>query len=250
MADRNPPGTRCGDSPASQGKAWRHGGIMISMPAVLDHVFICTAIGAPAAGKLRQLGLQEGSPNWHPGQGTACRRFFFHNAMLELVWVENETEARSEQTRDTRLWERWSGTGRATSPFGILLRPEPPSWNKCPFDSWDYQPKTMPGLSLQIATATGIEEPMWCYMEGGRPYAEAPPERRQPMDHPGGFREITGVRIVGPSLPETSVTQAMARENVIALGIGAEHLLQLQFDDGKRGGRTDLRPDLPLICIW
>lgn len=55
----------------------------------LDHVFIWTAAGAPEADLLRDFGLTEGPPNVHPGQGTANRRFFFHNAMLELLWVHD-----------------------------------------------------------------------------------------------------------------------------------------------------------------
>src|SRR6266436_5673418 len=96
------------------GIEWRKGrstGNIVQMSAVVDHVFICTAAGAPAADHLRQFGLAEGSPNQHPGQGTACRRFFFRNAMLELLWVEDAAAARSEQTRRTRLWERCSETG-------------------------------------------------------------------------------------------------------------------------------------------
>jgi hypothetical protein len=58
-----------------------------------DHMFICTAVDAPEADLLVAFGLTEGAPNSHPGQGTACRRFFFRNAMLELVWVHNESEA-------------------------------------------------------------------------------------------------------------------------------------------------------------
>src|SRR3954468_18678174 len=99
------------------------------MPATVDHVFICTAAGAPAARALREFGLVEGSPNRHPGQGTANRRFFFRNAMLELLWVEDAAEAQSEQTRDTRLWQRWSAPGPDVSPFGIILRPESESRN-------------------------------------------------------------------------------------------------------------------------
>src|SRR5450755_422213 len=91
---------------------------IVQMPAVVDHVFICTTMGAPAADRLRQFGLVEGSPNQHPGQGTACRRFFFRNAMLELLWVAAVAEVQSDQTCRTRLWERWSG---AASPFGIIL---------------------------------------------------------------------------------------------------------------------------------
>src|SRR5262245_28310620 len=78
------------------------------MTLEVDHVFICTSPFAPEADRLVQFGLTEGMPNQHPGQGTACRRFFFRNAYLELVWVENAAEARSSLVRRTGLWERWS----------------------------------------------------------------------------------------------------------------------------------------------
>jgi hypothetical protein len=38
------------------------------MPIELDHLFVCTAPGAPEAEKLVQFGLHEGPPNRHPGQ--------------------------------------------------------------------------------------------------------------------------------------------------------------------------------------
>jgi hypothetical protein len=37
----------------------------------LDHIFICVSTGAPEAEPLIWAGLQEGSRNRHPGQGTA-----------------------------------------------------------------------------------------------------------------------------------------------------------------------------------
>ncbi|MEG3898207.1 MULTISPECIES: VOC family protein [unclassified Microcoleus] len=61
-----------------------------------DHLFICTDIGAGFADRLVSLGLVEGSSRTHPGQGTANRCFFFHNAMLELLWVHDPEEAKSE----------------------------------------------------------------------------------------------------------------------------------------------------------
>jgi hypothetical protein len=219
------------------------------MPAVVDHVFICTAIGAPAADRLRQFGLLEGSPNQHPGQGTACRRFFFRNAMLELLWVEDVAAARSDQTRRTNLWERWSEAGRGASPFGIVLRPATTSQEPCPFQAWDYRPASMPELALQIAEGTVLGEPMWCYMKVGRAPAEAPLERRQPLEHPSGLRDLTGVRIVCPSLAKTSVTLTMARAGVISSETGSGHLLDLSFDHGQ-AKRTDFRPDLPLVFHW
>jgi hypothetical protein len=53
----------------------------------LDHLFICTAPGAPEAEEFVRFGLREGPPNQHPGQGTANRRFAFANAMIELLWA-------------------------------------------------------------------------------------------------------------------------------------------------------------------
>jgi hypothetical protein len=47
----------------------------------LDHAFIACRPGAPEADALLRQGFVEGSPNTHPGQGTANRRFFFDNFM-------------------------------------------------------------------------------------------------------------------------------------------------------------------------
>jgi hypothetical protein len=235
-------GQACRDEPSNDN--------MGDMPVVVDHVFICTAVGAPSADWLRQFGLMEGSPNQHPGQGTACRRFFFRNAMLELLWVEDVAEARSEQTRRTNLWERWSEAGRVTSPFGIVLRPAPGTQEGCPFPSWEYSPSSMPGLTLYIAEGAGPEEPMWCYMKAGRSPAETPAERRQPLEHPAGLRDITALRIVCPSLDQTSLTLAMTRAGVISTNTGPEHLLEVQFDGGHQARHTDFRPRLPLVFRW
>jgi SAM-dependent methyltransferase len=93
----------------------------------------------PEAENLVQFGLHEGPPNQHPGQGTACRRFAFLNAMIELVWVSDKREAQSHNTRRTLLWERWSGRKDiAASPFGICLRPvDPEDTGPPPFPAWE-----------------------------------------------------------------------------------------------------------------
>jgi len=87
------------------------------MMVELDHVFVCVAPEAPEADTLAAFGLVEGAPNTHPGQGTANRRFYFRNAMLELVWVEHEDETRSPIVAPTNLWERWTrGARPRTNP--------------------------------------------------------------------------------------------------------------------------------------
>ena len=89
---------------------------------------LCEA-GAPEAERLAALGLAEGSPNHHPGQGTACRRVFFANAYFELVFVTDAGEAQAEPARSTRLYERrsrrGSGARRAGGRRGSAPAPAP-----------------------------------------------------------------------------------------------------------------------------
>ena len=111
------------------------------MPVELDHVFVCVSQGAPEAEQLIQFGFREGTPNVHLGQGTANRRFFFRNSMLEFLWVENSIEAQSEQTLPTGIWERWSGRRSGACPFGVVLRPVSVESTTTPFPSWEYRPR-------------------------------------------------------------------------------------------------------------
>ncbi len=79
----------------------------------LDHVFVCTARDAPEAERLRALGLVEGTSNVHHGQGTANRRFFFANAMLELLWVHDPHRS---------CFDRLSTSGHAESVLWFRAR--------------------------------------------------------------------------------------------------------------------------------
>src|SRR5271169_402688 len=89
----------------------------------IDHIFVLTETDAPSAGALLRLGLTEGRPNRHEGQGTANRRFFFDNAMLELLWVENVEETRNPAVRSLGFADRWMERSVRASPFGICIRP-------------------------------------------------------------------------------------------------------------------------------
>jgi hypothetical protein len=210
----------------------------------LDHLFVCSAPKAPAAALLREFGLTEGSPNRHTGQGTACRRFFFRNAMLELLWVEDADEAQLPRNKALGLWERFS---TPASPFGIIIRPAAQPAPDPPFPAWKYSPESMPDLFLYIAEGVPLAEPMWCYTPFGRQPAEAPPERRQPLDHPAGLRDVTRVTLHCPPLPGNSITRAMAEHGIISLREAPEHLIELNFDGGCGDELIDFCPSLPLI---
>jgi hypothetical protein len=223
------------------------------MSIELDHVFICTAAGAPEAERLIEFGLTEGSPNRHPGQGTANRRFFFQNAFLELLWVEDPAEAQNELVRRTGLWERWSRRGRGASPFGVGFRPGPETGKPVPFPTWEYRPPYLPEpLAIHMAANSDVAtEPLLFYLAFGRRPNPDDSARRQPRDHAAGLRTITGVRVGvahGGAGPELRAAEASCPG--LQLSPAIEDLMEISFDGETRGESIDFRPALPLILRW
>ena len=146
----------------------------------LDHIFICTGNGAPEAELLKAFGLTEGSRNLHPGQGTANRRFFFHNAMLELLWVSDPDEAQCERTKPTRLFERCSLVNTNVSPFGFCFRAGRQSESKAPFSAWHYKPTYLPkSLFIEVGKSP-LNEPMWFYFSSASRPDSIDGKKRQP----------------------------------------------------------------------
>ena len=212
---------------------------------------LCTE-GAPEAERLVARGLTEGAPNTHPGQGTACRRFFFANAYLELLFVTDEAEARAEPARSTRLFERWSRRRSGASPFGVVLRPSSGSAGagaKPPFPSWSYRPAYLPpGFAIEVAAGTTLEEPEIFYI----PFARRPDVLgQQPMTHGLPLSELTGVGIGVPGRGAQSAAARVAEEaGAVAFAPADDHLLTLTFDLGARAASADLRPELPVVLRW
>src|SRR5215471_7899198 len=108
------------------------------MKLELDHLFTFVNAGAPEVEQLVRFGLSEGQPNTHPGQGTACRRFFFHNAYLEFLWIQDEQEVAAEWVRPLGFPARSSYQQTGASPFGIILHPAAEAGDAAalPFATW------------------------------------------------------------------------------------------------------------------
>ncbi len=218
-----------------------------------DHLFVCTDIGAHEAARLGSFGLVEGSSSTHPGQGTANRRFFFHNAMLELLWVHNAEEAKSEPIRLTRLWERWTNRKDGACPFGVCLRSATDCDDTVVFSSWAYRPPYLPEtMSIAVGTNSDVlTEPMLFQVPFGNRPDRYPTEKAQPLEHGVGFREITRVELVSPAANNLSPElQAVIDTNQIKLRVGAEYFIELGFDGEVQGQQVDFRPGLPIIVSW
>jgi len=213
------------------------------MQIELDHLFVCTAPGAPEAERLCLFGLHEGPPNQHPGQGTACRRFAFVNAMIELFWVSDPIEAQNQSTRRTLLWERWSGRERDASPFGICLRPtDPKDVGPPPFPSWKYRPAYLPDPLVMHIGEAGIEEPMWVYMS----FMKRAQRQQWFIEHPIGIREITGLTLTTSTPLRSTTAQKVVESGILATRTGAVSLLDIEFDGNRRREQVDFSPHLPL----
>jgi hypothetical protein len=218
----------------------------------LDHLFICVSKGAPEAGRLIEFGLTEGPPNTHPGQGTANRRFFFQDGMIELLWLEDEREAKSDLVAPTGLFERLRYRETGASPFGLVFRPDGQAEPGLPFDCWEYRPPYLPeGMSFYIGkNSTAVEEPFLAYI----PYrvgAEAYRARLAPyLNHPIGFQNITRVTLSAPETQSRSSILSAVELDRVSLAPVDESPIEIEFDFGKKGRRTDFRPELPLVFRW
>lgn len=213
------------------------------MQIELDHLFVCTAPGAPEAEKLVQFGLHEGPPNQHPGQGTACRRFSFANAMIELFWISDASEAQSQSTKRALFWERWSGRQGNASPFGICMRPVNPQDTESPFPAWEYRPAYLPEPLVMHIGEAGIDEPMWVHLS----FMRRAQREGWFTEHPIGVREITRLTLATPTPLRSDASQKIVKSGILGTRTGATSLLEIEFDGNWRNEYMDFRPYLPFI---
>lgn len=218
------------------------------MTLELDHIFIAVSANAPEAELLKSFGLTEGSPNQHLGQGTANRRFFFENAFLELLWITDITEIRSKLVKPTHLYERLSQQNQPISPFGICFRPTDHSELSIPFSCWNYQPSYLPPhLSIPMASNNPLTEPLWFVLPFGAAPTTFSVEKRQPLQHTSGLKQLTSVCITQPNLALSQAAQQANQVKGFKIEQGKTHVLELGFDDEQAGLSHDFRPSLPLI---
>jgi hypothetical protein len=213
------------------------------MAIELDHVFVCADLGAPEAELLVRAGFAEGSRNVHPGQGTANRRFPFRNAMLELLWVNDPAEARSEATRATGLWERWSARANGVSPFGICTRPVIPGAQGAPFSAWEYRPADLPPEQCLHIGKAPLEEPMWVHLA----FVDRQYRAQHFVPHRNGAIEISGVRLLTPAKLLSDPARVALENGVLTASASDQHLLEIDIDHRRRGQTLDLRPALPVL---
>ena len=213
------------------------------MGLILDHFFILTGPGAPEADLLVDLGMVEGTPNTHPGQGTANRRFFFKDAALELIFLSNEKEARLGAGREMRIIDRFGMPG--ASPFGIILRATDEAASAS-FPGWAYQPDYFEqGRHFLVGENSDLlTEPSCILMPRNLPVSSGQELSPEP------FTSVSEIRVGIPASDVSAALQAASAVDRVSILHGRPHLLELIFGNEQIGEQRDLRPDLPLIVRW
>ena len=202
------------------------------MTLCIDHIFVCTAAGAPESQALLDAGFVEGSRNVHNGQGTSNRRFFFEHGFLELLWVHDEREANSAITEPTRLWERWSNRAKQANPFGICFSSQAMADHPLPFDSWAYEPAYLPmDKKIYFAKGASLSEPELFALSWHQPASAA---LTQPRAHKLPLESILAVS-VGLSFPNNlSAPMRAARDSgLIRIHQSTEPELIVKFSSTK-----------------
>lgn len=218
------------------------------MSLALHHVFVCVSPDAPEAALLDRFGLVRGSGTRHAGQGTRNIRYFFQNAYLELIWIDDPDQARSPLVRPTGLPERcrWRETG--ASPFGIALCRREETDEPPPFATRTYRPPYLPeGASIEIADSGGdFVQPLVFIVPSAAP-PNTPPTDSQPGDHPAGVKCITAMRVtVATGSPVSEAVRFLMDVGIAHATRGQAPHLELVFDDGGNQTATQFEPQLPL----
>jgi len=212
----------------------------------LDHVFVAVSRGAPQIEALRAAGFAEGPPNTHPGQGTACRRVFFDNAYLELIWLEDEAEASAPAVERTGLARRLA-CEPGVSRLGVGLRAAGREEATLPVRTWSYSPPFLPtGVAIEVgASSRELHEPLLFFVPG------PPGWTRLGGPHPNGAERVTEVTLGLPGHEPASEELAWLEASGLArIERTDAEVVTVVLDHGRRGQRLSCAPEMPLCLCW
>ncbi|MEH2269389.1 MAG: VOC family protein [Nostoc sp.] len=223
------------------------------MQLELDHIFVCVEPEAPPADLLTTFGLTEGTRRIHRGQGTANICFFFDNAYLELLWLFDTNEIQSPLVRPTGLWERCRWQETQVCPFGISFRSTASDLREIPFPTWDYHATyRTPRASIPIATnSDNLSEPLILISPATQKPINYPLERRPPLVHKVGFKEITALQVALPGVQNFSAeVRTLIDLGLVQFSQGSFYQLEIEFDNAKEGNSQEFDSQLPILIRW
>jgi Glyoxalase-like domain len=212
----------------------------------IDHIFICTNDNGKIADDLIEFGLTEGSSRVHAGQGTRNRKFYFDNFFLEILWVCNEPEIKSDLVKPTGLWQRAGYKRNEFAPYGLcLINTE--DTNALFENALHYQPIYFPaGMMIEILINESQPSLPWTFR---LPFKGQKKDDAEPRSHQNGIQQLTKA-IFNYSKPVTDqYLQFFKNEPSIEFSAAADYGLTLIFD-GRRQQNKKYFKDLKLTIEY
>jgi hypothetical protein len=197
----------------------------------IDHIFIFTDGKGKVADQLVSFGLTEGSSRIHKGQGTTNRKFYFENFFLEILWVHDEAEIKSDLVKPTGLWQRANYQTNNFSPFGLCIV-NADETDMLFEKSFKYQPDYFPlGLSIDILTNENQPELPWTFR---LPFKGHKKNEVEPTAHANGIKRLTKAQFTYRNLYADNFVEKFKNESKIKFLKGSDLKLVLTFDDNSQ----------------
>ena len=196
--------------------------------------------------RLVAAGFEEGPPNEHPGQGTACRRVFFRSSFIELMWLEDVLDASFPLVSPTGLGARAQMLD-GVSRMGIGLRPTGEKPEQLPVETWSYRPPYLPeSMAIQVAAnSSALQEPLIFFMPWSPGWSQ--PDRV----HPNGAQAVTDLLLTIPQGVDLSPElQWLGGSGCVDVESGKHERLSVSLDGGVQGKTICLSPAAPLCLNW
>ena len=204
----------------------------------IDHIFIFTDEAGKIADELVEFGLTEGSNRIHVGQGTANRKFYFDNFFLEILWVYDQTDIKSDLTKPTGLWQRADFKQNDFSPFGLCII-DNNEIDALFENSFKYQPNYFPqGMSIDIIKNEFEPDLPWT---SRLPFKGQKKPQNEPINHKNGLKLLTKARFEYQHNTDNAFLSHFENDNHnhIEFVKTSRIWLYLTFDNGKQGQKRD-----------
>jgi len=207
---------------------------------LIDHIFIFVH-SKQEADELIDFGITEGSGRIHQGIGTANRRFFFDNFYLEILWVENESEAKGIKKIGIRERSDYQNSGY--SRFGVCLK-NTKDTEQVFENSIKWEPLFLSkGDHVNIITSDKMP---WIF--------RFPPNRRknlsdEPKVHKSKIKQLSKAIFNLSEKEFEDILNSISENSIIEFKKAPINSLVLKFDNGKQG-KTKIFECLNLVINY
>ena len=189
-----------------------------------------------------------GSARSHPGQGTANRRCFLDDLMIECLLVDDEAALDDPRGAPLRLATRFRDVRASGVGFGFRPDPDAAGSPSGPgFRAVAYRPAYLPDpLHIDVASVPDPRAPLLFHLPFVRRGRDAVPDDGEPRAHPNGARRVSGLRYESvPEVPD-ELRDALAGAGVRCASGADGQCLHVRLAGAADGAELDLRPLFPL----